>query len=357
MVQLLHEIEWGDPILPVVKDPEWEAEVKADVGYMPDILTRVSRSPWLRQICLKWTRIPVKAIPRHLSDVGALVVAQENACRYCYGVARSQMRLFGYSEKLISTIERDMHLAEMDEKDRSFIRFCRNLSRSNPRPPKADREKLIRLGFKPLAVSEMAFLIANNCLLNRVCTFMSCPLENKFGQLEKSFAGRFLRPLVAKKIRSASLKNIAPLPEDANFFPGLVQALKDLPGASLLYDALEGAFNSKILSKELIILMFAVVARSLECPFCQSEARKMSLALGLTEAEFETALHSLASPRLNEQENKIFLWTRETVHFQTGVMQNKIRALAKEVDEEALLEAIGVAALANSVVRLAALIG
>ena len=48
--------------------------------------------------------------------------------------------------------------------------------------------------------------------------------------------------------------------------------------------------------------------------------------------------------------------TRETVHFQTGDMQNQIRILAQEVDEEVLLEAFGVAALANSIVRLAALV-
>jgi hypothetical protein len=37
-------------------------------------------------------------------------------------------------------------------------------------------------------------------------------------------------------------------------------------------------------------------------------------------------------------------------------MQKKIRALSREVDEEMLLESIGVAALANTAVRLAVLV-
>lgn len=357
MAQLLNEIEWGNPILPAVKDPEWEAEVKADIGHMPDILTRVSRSHWLRKVCLTWVRVPVKEFPSRLGDIGALVVAQENACRYCYGVARSQMRLFGYSEKMISSIERGMHLAELDEKDRSFIRFCRNLSRSNPRPPKADREKLIRLGFTPLAVSEMAFLIANHCLINRVCTFISCPLKSLPEKMEKSLLGRLLRPLVARKIRSHALTDIVPLSEEIASFPGIVQALSGLPVASLLNEALAGAINSNVLSMELKILMFAVVARSMECSFCQSESRNMALDLGFTDTEFKAALSSLTSPRLNEQERKVLSWTRETVHFQTGVMQTRTQNLAKEIDEEVLLEAIGLAALANSIVRLAVLLG
>ena len=357
MAQLMNEIEWGEPILPVVHIAEWEAEVKADIGFVPGMVTRVSRSVWLRKVCLTWSRVPVKEFPRRLADIATLVVAQENACKFCYGVAKAQMRLFGYSEKMIGDIEREMHLAEMDEKDRAFIKFCRNLSRSNPRPPKADRDELIRLGFTPKAVSEMAFLIANHCLINRVCTFLSCPLGSIFEKMDNSWMGKYFRPLVAWKIRRMAWTDIAPLPSDTQSYPPIVQALAELPAGSLLNEAMEGAFASKVLSMELKILMFAVVARSLECSFCQTESRKMALDLGITESEFESAISTLSSPNLNEQERKILAWTRVTVHFQTGPMQRRLRTLAREVDEEVLLEAIGMASLANSIVRLAVLLG
>ena len=83
----------------------------------------------------------------------------------------------------------------------------------------------------------------------------------------------------------------------------------------------------------------------------------MALNIGFTEAEFDLALSTLTSPKLNEQEKKILIWTRETVHFQTGDMQRRVRSLSTEVDEEVLLESIGMAALANSIVRLAVLLG
>jgi hypothetical protein len=82
----------------------------------------------------------------------------------------------------------------------------------------------------------------------------------------------------------------------------------------------------------------------------------MAKEIGFSETEFENALSSLNSPRLSGPEGKILSWTRETVHFQTGPMQKKIHVLSREVDEEMLLESIGVAALANTAVRLAVLV-
>jgi alkylhydroperoxidase family enzyme len=305
---------------------------------------------------LNWERLPVKHFPVRLGDIGALVTAQENACRYCYGVARSQMRLFGYSEKMINNIEREMHLAELDEKDRAFIQFCRNLARSNPRPPKADRDNLIRLGFTPLAVSEMAFLITNHCFYNRVATFISCLPMYELENLAGSFFGRLFRPLIARKLRNLTLKNVDPIDKNSNPFHKIVESLSGLPAAALLNEALNGAFASEVLSQELKILMFAVVAHSLECEFCQAESRNMSLSYGITELEFDSSISSLTSSRLNDQEKKILGWTRETVRFNSADIQKRNRNLAQEIEEDVFLEAIGVASLANTTVRLAMLL-
>jgi alkylhydroperoxidase family enzyme len=215
---------------------------------------------------------------------------------------------------------------------------------------------LISLGFTPLAVSEMAFHIANQCFINRVATFISSPPIYKLEKLSTSFLGRIMRPLIARKIRSQAWTPVELSTEDRRSFPGLVQALEGLPAAAVIQEGLEGAFSSEVLSRELKVLMFAVVARSLECSFCQDETRQMAKEIGFSETGFENALSSLNSPRLSGPEGKILSWTRETVHFQTGPMQKKIRALSREVDEEMLLESIGVAALANTAVRLAVLV-
>jgi len=357
MTELLNEIEWGEPTLSVVHDASWEAEVKADIGTLPDIHTRTSRSPWLRQTILKWPRYEAQEFPRKLADICSLVAAQENACRYCFGVARSWMRLWGYSEKMISNIERSTQMAELDEKERAFIRFCRNLARSNPKPPKKDRDELLRLGYSSLAVAEMAYLIVNHCFVNRVCTFIAVPPMDGLERLPNTILGKILRPLFGRKLRNIGWTETRVLEGDPESFPGVVQKLLGLPAAKAMNDTLGGAFESEILSRKLKVLMFAVVANSLECEFCQAETHAMALECGFTHEEFNTALTTLSSPHLNDDEEKLLSWTRETIHFQNGPMQTRVRELAKIVGEPMMLEAIGVASLANSTVRLAVLLG
>lgn len=357
MTQSVFEIEWADPILPLVKDSNWETKVKKQLGYVPDVLIRVSGSSWLREMLLNTLLIKVREFPGHLSDIGGLVVSQENACRYCYGIARAQMKLFGYSDKTIRSIERDMLLAELDEKDRAFISFCRNLARSNPRPSKAEQDKLLKCGFSPLAVTEISIYIVKYCFTNRIATFISSPPMYEFERLSNSLLGRILRPLIARKIRSKGWFGEQPIDEYRGPFSDVFKALDGIPAAAIFQEGLEGAFSSRVLSNELKVLMFAVVARSLGCEFCHGATYSMAMDMGFTEQEFEDALSTVTSQRLNEQEQVILAWTRETIHYQTGPMQKRMRELAQDVDDEdILLEAIGVAALANSMVRLAVLL-
>jgi len=356
LLRTANQMSWGDPILPIVVDREWEAHVMSDIGQLPDILRRVAPSVWMRKAILKWPRIPVSEFPQYLADIGSLVTAQENACRYCYGVARSYLRMFGHSEKAITRMERDMQIGELDEKEKVFIKFCRNLARSSPRPPKDEREKLISLGFSPTAVSEMAFHIGNHCFVNRVATFISCMPMHKLESISYSFMGRIMRPLIARKIRGMETTNFDPLPGNLENYPGVVAALKGTTGAAALNEALEGAMESTILSQELKILIFAVVARSLECPYCTAESLKMARSLGIDDDELELAISSLRSPRLSADETKLLSWARESVHYETGSIQKSLRELSEEVDTTMLLEAIGIAALANTVVRLAILL-
>ena len=356
MAKLLNEIEWSDPIVPVVVDLDWEAEVKRRMGLVPDMLRRLSPIPWLRDICLKWDKFQATELPERLIHIAMLVTGQENACRYCYGAARAQMRIMGYSDKWISRIERDVQMADLKENERAFIRFCRNLSRSNPRPAKADREELIRLGYSPLAVAEMTFLVTSNCFYNRVATFIATPPVFALEKIADTFLGGLVRPIIARKLRKIQKIAVPPLNGAPSAFGNVIQALAGLPSASLLQEALEGAFSSPVLSWQLKMLMFAVIARALNCDFCLSEAKARLVNNGLTESGFETCLNTLGSPDLDEEEELILSWARETVHFQTGFIQAQTRALAEKIGEEALLEAVGVAALANTTVRLAMLL-
>lgn len=363
MAQLLDEIQWGEPLLPPTADPAWEAEIRRRGAQVAEVDRRVATNPWLREACLAVSTYRPSEIPQRLFNIGALVTAQENSCRYCYGANRAFMKILGYSETFISHIERDLHVAELDDRERGFVAFCRNLARSRPRPAKADRDALVKLGYSPMAVHEMALLIAMGCFYNRIGILLACPPEHGFERMANGllgrvigFAGPVVRALVARKrpVQQAGAVDAATLSTGA-FGPVLV-TLQGLPGAASMKAALDGAFASNVLARHAKALMFAVVARTLECKHSETEARKMLSQEGFDAQEIESALSTLASKRLAPHESRLLSWTRDTVHYQTGAIQQQTRALAAEIGDAAALEAIGTAALANATVRLAMLL-
>jgi alkylhydroperoxidase family enzyme len=355
MAQLLEEIEWGEALYHPVVVPEWEAEAKARFAGTYDYLRRVAPLPWLRRICAMWQLYPISRLPLRLADFTMLVVSQENACRYCYGVARAHLRIVGYSERVIGQIERELQLAELDQKDQAFLRFCRQLARSNPRPAKAERDEMLRLGFSQEEIAETAFLVADNAFHNRVATLMAAPPVAIYERLGRSWLGRLLRPMLAfSNRRSMAVPRDFAVPEGAPF-ERITRPLAGLPAAYMLHQALTAAFDSPILSRRIKVLMFAVVARILECRFCPPETVRLLQAEGFDAEEVEACLASLSSPRLDANESAILEWTRETVRYQPLPLQRRTRALYERIGPQATLEAIGVASLANSTVRLAML--
>jgi alkylhydroperoxidase family enzyme len=127
-------------------------------------------------------------------------------------------------------------------------------------------------------------------------------------------------------------------------------------GAGLLNETLTAAFDSPVLSRRIKALMFGVVARMLECGFCQPGSRKMLQTEGFDEKEAEACLSALSSPRLDAKESAILTWVRETVRYQPIQVQKWKRDLSEAIGIEAMLEAVGVASLANATVRVAMLL-
>ena len=360
MARLLSEIQWGEPIFPAVIDAEWQAEVKRKTGGVPGIHRYVARSRWLREAGLLFELYRPVHLPLRLMQIGSMVTAQENSCRYCYGANRAFLKLLGYRESLIDRIERDVQLAELNERERAFIQFCRNLARSSPRPARAEREALLRLGYTPLEVAEMAFVITVGCFYNRVATLVACPPEAEFERFVASPLGRLmglvgplLRPLLLRKRPAAEL----PMGSGPGTQPfgALLAMLEGLPAARVLDTILESAFASPVLPRRTKALLFAVVARSLECRYCETKARGLLAGEALSEPEVETCLATLASPRLEPFEVALLNWVRSTVHYEPATVQSQTRALVQEIGIERALEAVGVAALANSLARLAML--
>lgn len=362
-MEMVRDIAWGEPLLPQVSDPAWEATVKRRAGSVADIYRRVAPLPWLREACLRVDTYRSRYMPVRLLHIGAMVIAQENACRYCYGAARAYLRVLGYREATIARMERETHLAELDDRDREFIQFARKLARSNPRPARAERNRLIELGYSPEAVTEMAFFIAFGCFYNRVTTLLACPPETGFERFSESWAGRLLalggpitRPLAARKRRAArTVEEPVALPAGTPF-ASIINELRGLPAAAVVQRTLTESFASPVLSTHLKALLFAVVARTLECTYCQDQARALGAEEGPAGAEFQSAVAALYAPDLPPQEAAILNWVRDTVHYQPATIQQQTRRLAEAIGSAAVLEAVGMASLANGVVRLAMLL-
>jgi alkylhydroperoxidase family enzyme len=361
MAQLLEEITWSEPILPAVADAAWEAEVKRRAMQVGEVDRRVVPNPWLRQLCLAVVTYRPAGVSQRLLQIGSMVTAQENSCRYCYGANRAFLKILGYSESFISRLERDTHIAELDEKERGFIAFCRNLARSRPRPARADRERLVGLGYAPREVNEIAFVIAMYCFYNRIGILTASPPERSFERMANGLLGRVMGPVIRWQMGrrqgggpQAAQRDAATLAQGA--FGPVVATLAGLPAAAVMRDALDGAFASPVLSRPAKALMFAVVARTLGCRHSEAASRALLETDGFAAAEIDAALATLDCARLPPQESRLLSWARDTVYYQTPAIQAATRTLVAETGNAAALEAIGIAALANATVRMAMLL-
>lgn len=363
MASLLNEIEWGTPLLPAVSDPAWEAEIKRRGGQVMDVDRRIASCHWLRMAAFEIVNYVPVHIPERLYRMSVMVVSQESACRYCYGANRAFMKLLGYSEDFIQRLERDLQLAELDEKQRAFITFARNLARSRPRPSGAARLALIGHGFAREAVHEMAFTVSMTCFFNRVTILLACPPERAIERLANGPLRKVMAVMMQLMNRAAGSKRARyalPVLNAADLaggpFEGILVALAGLPAARVMKAALEGAFAVGTLSQVVKGLVFAVVARTLDCAHCAGSALTMLEGHGMAPAEIESALSNLRTDRISANENRLLDWARATVHYDPSKIQGETRELGGLLGNAAILEAIGVAALANATVRMAMLV-
>jgi alkylhydroperoxidase family enzyme len=354
MALLLDEIRWeGEPLLDRTEDLAWRKQVKRVMGKNPRLMDWVAGSPWMREASLDLFRLRYRSAPDRLVGVTTMVTSQENACRYCYGVARANLSSAGLPEKELDAIERDAQSASADEKERAVVRFVRTLSQSKPRPARKDREELEALGYAPLTVVELAYHVSIWCYANRVATFLAVPLEEEASDQD---AGPFQNAIRAVSSLFGT-RSLVPLPATADpaekvDFGALVELLEGSPAEGALYKTLHGAFDSTVLPRRTKALMVAVVARSLHCDLCESEARRVLATTDFPPEAVEEVLSNLASDALNDCEATLIPWVRESVSYDTLPMQQHTKRLKASIRPEVLLEAVGVAALANALVRV-----
>jgi AhpD family alkylhydroperoxidase len=102
--------------------------------------------------------------------------------------------------------------------------------------------------------------------------------------------------------------------------------------------------------------MFAVVARGLDCRDCAPAHGHGLRQEGLEEPAIAQVLTHLDSPALDPLERQLVSFARETIWYEPAVLQRRARALRERLSTEQFLEAVGVAALANGLCRMGAML-
>src|SRR3989442_1856080 len=151
-------MEWEGSLLPPTPvPPALEAEIRRLFGVVPGWLARVAPVPWFARSWASMLRKPVAHVSPDLCALVALVVSQDNSCRYCFGAQRAVLRMLGYREAYIARLERDFHVAELSDAEQTALDFARHVSRADPRPSRAELERLAPPGLFPPAMPESPY--------------------------------------------------------------------------------------------------------------------------------------------------------------------------------------------------------
>jgi alkylhydroperoxidase family enzyme len=339
MAKLLNEIEWSEPLLGLRPDADLEAEAGRRM------------SPWLAK-AVNTLSDPdrVSHAPFHLMGISYFVASQENACRYCYGMARAVMKIFGFRENQIEDLEHEASLA--DGLTRQVVEFARKLARSNPSPARRDQEALVAAGLSEEASCEIAANVVKACFANRIATFLALPPNAAMEKLPNGPLGWIRSRMFSRKFAS---RKVPPPPEYRNEGPcaRIIEAAGRNPTGAWLRGLTDGWHASSRLPSRSKLLMLAVIARQLGSQLCEEEAAAGLAREGFSPAQTQSLLATLSGATMTELEATLLRWTRETVWYEPRVIQDSTRRLLGEVGEQQALEAVGSAAVCNTLARLA----
>ena len=206
-------------------------------------------------------------------------------------------------------------------------------------------------------MKEIAYVVAVTDFSNRAHTIPAIPvrpLERIPGRLHM----RLLRPLMGRILTSRHSRGRATPLDRVPAYPyvRLVTAYAGSPIAPALGRTLEEMWASPHLTRRCKLLMIAVIARGLGCQVCGGEVGEALQKEGLTEAAVAQVLTHLDAPELDAVERLLVPFARETIWYEPAPLQRRARALLDHLSGPQVLEAIGVAALANGLCRMGAVV-
>lgn len=342
---------WGDPLVPPEENPQAVARARKALGFVPNFAGYLCRCPWVFEAMLEMATLRFAFLPGEMRPLCALIVARDNSCRHCYGATRSMLRLLGYSASEIERLETELHLDHFGERERRALQFMRALSRGVPRPTE-QLDGLADAGWSREAYAELTFYGAATVFATRVNTIFGMPPDTANERLPDRWYIRALRPLLARLMRH-KMKLSEPAaaePEVDGAFAPWVQALHPSPAAEPFGEICNRAWADGALPKRTKALLLAIVGRALECDASETAARTL-----LADADFtgslETVLTHLATPGLSAWEQRLLPFARETVRYRVTSIQSKARSALAGLEPSAVIEAVGVLGLANTLAR------
>ncbi len=350
----LDAVEWEVCLLEPVQNRAARRFLRKELGMVPPAARYFLNSPWLTAALarLDVVRIPMVYVSLDLAQMLALVVSQENSCRYCYAATRSAMKILGFPEVRIRRLEEDFLSADLEPQEKAALEFARCVARGVPLATCKDGRPLLDAGYGPDAVKEIAFLAAANLFFNRLSTLPALPPEEV--DVADRWDLRLLRPLIAAYLRPRRAKRPEPLrpAQREGPFAAFVNALDGLPVAPRLRAVIDDAWRSPGLGRRTKGLGFAVVARGIGSPLSEQEAVRLLLGEGMAQAEVDHALTYLSAPDLDPLERAALSLGRESIWYRPAPLQRHLRSIRPLFTRDQFVELIGVAALANMLCRL-----
>jgi AhpD family alkylhydroperoxidase len=353
----LAEVEWEECFLPAARDPELERELRAmNGGMLPPGTPYFVHCPWVARAAVHydWLMGRLIHVPPDLAEQIAVVVSQDNSCRYCFAAHRLFLRFTGVPEPRIRRLEQDLLTADLRPPERAALEFARQVSRAGPVVGPEEVEALLEVGWSDAAIREIALVAGFMLAANRYATLAALPPqrieevpERWYVRAVVPLAGRFVR----RRWRRGGPDFLEPERRTGPFAPA-VNAFDGLPLGRSLRTVLDEAWASPLLSRRAKALIFAVVARGLGAPSAEREAARLAAAEGLAKDALEPALAYLAAPGLDPVEAQLAPFARETLWYQPAPLQRRGRSLSQQLGPGPFLEAVGVASFANMVCRL-----
>ncbi len=359
MPHALQNVAWEPCLLEAKHDAGLERYARRKTGVPWPTIRYFVDCPWLARALVDLhpeygllIRLDV-----HLADLIALVVSQENSCRYCYAAVRTLLRIQGMSEARIQRMEQDLTREDLGPQALAAVAFARTQSRSVPTVADGVKKELLAAGFDAETMKEIAFVVASTDFMNRASTIPAIPWLG-VERIPDRLHVRLLRPLIARVLESHRSRGRPAAPVRPAVYPyaGLVAAYAGSPIAAALAQVLEGMWSSPLLTRRCKLLMFAVIARGIGCGACAAEADPILREEGLSDGAVAQVLTHLDAPELDPMERLLVPFARETIWYEPAPLQRRARAVREQLTGAQFLEALGVLSLANGLCRLGAVL-